>query len=856
MADETPSDRPARTLARPLVPLAAAFALGVALQPACGGAGLAWAAAAGLLLLGAGALAWGGWTRASRPLLVLGFAALGGQAMGLSDARLPPQHIHRLPEALLSASVELVGWVAVPPDPRPPEVRDSGDPERTRFVAEVTRLRLGDAWYPATGRARLTVVGPLPPLDYGEEVRGTFRLRHPRRFDNPGAFDYPAYLATQDIFLEGWSAEPLEVAPAGRGSPLLAAIFRLRAGLLRRFDAALPPAQAALLKAAVLGDRSGLTPAVSQAFLDSGTYHILAISGLNVSLLAGALFGLFRICRVSRRVAAAAAALLITGYAGLAGAGASVIRAVVMADVYLLAVVLDRRADLLNSLALSALALLWWNPRYLADAGFQLTFLATLGIVLILPRAERALARVPRPLRWLAESVAMTIAATAMTAPVLAATFNRLSPVGLLANIPIVPLSGLLTTLGTATGVSFLLGPGGIAPLTAASGWVADLLVGLAAWFAAWPGSSVRVFTPTAGMALVFYAGLACLLAAAPAAETPRRVVGRMAPWGAAVAALLLAWQIGAKLSGLPPGSGVRLHALDVGQGQALLLESAGVPPVLVDGGSLTGRFLDLGGRVIAPLLWHAWAGRLEIVVVTHDESDHTSGLPSLLRTVPVGEVWTSEERPHTPFGWWLSEYLRHRRIPHRVVTSDSPPRHWGEAVIQVLHPPPRPALAATSEPASRPNALSLVLRVAVGDQAALLTGDIGREEEASLLACRRDLAAGLLLVPHHGSRQASSPAFLDAVRPGVAVLSVGQRNPFRHPHPEVVARYRERGIRLLATSQAGAITANITPEGIRAWGRRGGTGEAGSGGVGEPGEHSGRGSGHGEEGSQVWESP
>jgi competence protein ComEC len=186
----------------------------------------------------------------------------------------PANHVSRVPDPYLSSPVPLEGWVVAPPDPRPAEARDTADPERTRFVVEITRLRLGETWVATAGQARLTVVGEPPDVAYGDEVRGTFRLRHPRRFDNPGAFDYPAYLATQGIFLEGWTREPVETVRASRGSTILAFVFHLRSLLLRRLSAAMPPPEAGLLKATVLGDRSGLSPEMNQAFLDSGTYHI------------------------------------------------------------------------------------------------------------------------------------------------------------------------------------------------------------------------------------------------------------------------------------------------------------------------------------------------------------------------------------------------------------------------------------------------------------------------------------------------------------------------------------------------------------------------------------------------------
>ena len=519
--DPPPPELPEPPPDRPLVPLALALCLGIACQHVLRLPLLLWTLAVLVTLLLAGGLWWLGARRLLLPVMTLSFACLGGQAMGQALFGQPANHVSRLPEAYLTSPVPLEGWVVAPPDPHPADLRDVADPERTRFIVELTRLRLGQTWVAAAGQARLTVLGEPPDVAYGDEVRGTFRLRRPRSFDNPGAFDYPAYLATQGVFLEGWTREPVETVTASRGSTILAFIFRLRALLLRRLDAAMPPPEAALLKATVLGDRSGLSPEMNQAFLNSGTYHILAISGLNVSILAGALFGLFRLLRASPRLAASASALLVTLYAALAGGSASVIRAAVMADTYLLAVILDRRADLLNTLALSALALLWWNPRFLFDVGFQLTYLATLGIVLVLPRCESVLARVPRPIRWTLESIVITLAATAMTLPVLASTFNRMAPVGILANVPIVPLSGLITGLGTAASAILLVTPTGLPWVNQINGWLVDLLLWMAQWFAAWPGSAVRVYTPTPGMLLAYYGIVTAWVVGRPPVSPP-----------------------------------------------------------------------------------------------------------------------------------------------------------------------------------------------------------------------------------------------------------------------------------------------------------------------------------------------
>jgi competence protein ComEC len=838
-ASDRGSPRPAAS--RPLVPLAAAFVLGIALEHWLELRPVGWTAALGLALVLGGGVWWTGVRRAVWPALILGFICLGGQAMSAALLGAPANHLSRLPETDLLSPVWLEGWVVGPPDPRPADARDAGDPERTRFVVEATRLRLGTAWVVVRGRARLTLLGEAPEIAYGDEIRGIFRLRVPRRFGNPGAFDYPAYLATQGIFLEGWTGEPLETVAAGRGSTVLAAIFRMRALLLRRLDAALPAPQAALLKATVLGDRSGLSPEVNQAFLDSGTYHILAISGLNVSLLAGTLFGLFRLLRASPRLAAAAAAILVTLYAALAGAGASVIRAAVMADAYLLAVILDRRGDLVNSLALSALALLWWNPRFLFDVGFQLTYLATLGILVILPRCDAALATLPRALRWTGESVAITLAATFMTLPILAGAFNRVAPVGILANLPIVPLSGLITALGTAACAILLVVPAGLSWLNQANAWLVDLLFATARWFAAFAWSSVRVYTPTPGMLVAYYfTATACLLALPPdpGQRPDGTAVGRTgvrwwARWlpaaGALLGALALGVQIGLRLWS-PPGPPVlRLTLLDVGQGESLFLAFPEGRRMLVDAGGLPGSRFDIGARVVAPFLLHEWVGSLDVLVLTHAQADHIGGAPAILRGFPVGEVW-SGDTPYSSIAFlWVQEYLRHRRIPLRILSAGSPEIRWGEATIQVLNPPPRahPALRLGTRPARgapfpglRSNDASLVLRLGIGTQAALLTGDVEREGELALLRRPAALRAQVLKVPHHGSRTSSSSAFLAAVRPEVALVSAGYRNRFNHPHPEIVERYHALDVRFFRTDLHGAIRVEMTTDGTQVRGQ------------------------------------
>jgi competence protein ComEC len=226
---------------------------------------------------------------------------------------------------------------------------------------------------------------------------------------------------------------------------------------------------------------------------------------------------------------------------------------------------------------------------------------------------------------------------------------------------------------------------------------------------------------------------------------------------------------------------------------------------------------------VIVPFLWHEWVGHLDVLALTHPQSDHIGGAPTILRTLSVGEVWTGAGPALSPTDVWIQEYLRRRRIPHRVVVAGDAPIRIGDAVIEVLHPgPERTTARGGTGRELRPNDRSLVLRVRVADQAVLLTGDLERDGEATLLHTGVALGAQVIKVPHHGSHRSSTEAFLRAVGPQAAVLSVGHRNPFRHPHPEVLARYQTLGIPLWRTDQNGAIYAEMQPGNTRVWGRRG----------------------------------
>jgi len=771
--------------ARPLLAVAGAFACGALIGQA--------ATVVGPILLGAAAstlvLAFLN-SRLSRIAVMAAALASGAGAAGIERAAYEHAPLRRW--AVTGEAGEtpiLVKGVAA---------ADGLDAQgRRSVVLDVDTLTAGGFERRVTGRARVEVAGTAAPegaprfdIADGDRVSVWATLREPRGFGNPGSFDVAANARRRGVHAFGYckSARLLRVLGPADVGWLRAAASRVRRWARRAFEAyMLPGPEQGLARAMVLGDRTAVDDETAEAFRVVGTYHILAISGAQVALVAGILAAVLAAGQARPAFSAVAIPLSLAFYSQLVGGDAPVVRAAVMAAVLVVGRAMDLDADLANLLGLAALVLLVHRPSAIADVGFQLSFGATLGILLLTPAFVE---RVPMlPLR-LELSLAASLAAQAAITPLLVFHFNRLAPAALLLNLVAVPLSAAVLLTGSLVLVAALVVPA-VAPWTGDVAWIAAHALLVSGRPGRWSALDVRAPAPGALGIAAYMAGLILLHRRRPAAGVALLVAGTVA------------FVLG---PGAAADGRMALTVLDVGQGDCLVLRSPLGRSYLVDAGGGFDTGLDMGEAVVGPYLWSQGVRRVEGVVVTHAHPDHAGGVPFLLRSFGVGEVWEGVA-PRRDRGYHaLQAALLDAAVGRRTVTRGVATT-WDDVVMRVVWPQP-----SGPPPWSTRNDDSIVLDVSYGAVHFLLAGDIEAGAESRLGPAR----AQVLKVPHHGSKSSSSPGFIAAVGPRVAVVSAGYRNRFGHPHPAVVERLTAAGIALYRTDRDGAVT--IATDGKSIW--------------------------------------
>jgi competence protein ComEC len=670
------------------------------------------------------------------------------------------------------------------------------------FIAEVSQADCEGRQLPGF-RAR--VYGGPAELARGDQVSGVADFAAAQLFRNFGAPD-PRPAAARSGVLASGGALSLVIEQRGFGPRYL--IDRARSRVRARIEATFPPLAVGMARALVLGEND-LDPDDDAAFRASGLSHLLAVSGTHlvfavVALVNALAFLLVRIEAFAASVHAARAAAasgigLALLYADFAGGSGSAFRAAYMLSIGFLVTAAGRRPSAVRCLAASMLIGAALDPLVACDVSFLLSVAATAGLIGIGPVLASLTVRVrPRPLAWLAASLATTLSAMLPCVPLLSLLSSEIGLAGLFANVLAGPVGELfalpLCLLHAVVGFWPGLERG-----VALAGGGALLIVRAIARLSA-EQSQLRFTLPVpSGFQLGLVAPV--LLAALVAARRGRRAACWLAALGCLIAGLLVL-ERAQRAAGSPRGRLVA-SVLDVGQGDSTLIDFPDGSLWLVDGGGFVGSPVDPGRSVILPELRSRRRRRVDVMVLSHPHPDHFMGLLSVLAAVDVGELWDTGQglaQGAGPAYARLQRLARERGV--RVLGPDElcGERQVGGVRVQVLAPCPH------FEPGWGANDNSLVIRLSWGARAFLFTGDAEHEAEARLVERGAELRADFLKVGHHGSRSSSTPAFLDAVAPRVATLSTGVRNRFGHPHPTTLQALAERGIVALRTDRSGAV--------------------------------------------------
>lgn len=763
--------------------MALALVCGLLAGEALGGATGIWGG--GAVAAGAGAWLVSGRRRSALALLAI---ALVGGCRFVEAERRAERRVRALRATAGGLQTDFVGRVLRAAEPagegehvlwmrgRPRQPGEPPGPELT------VRLRVRRSAAEPTRR--------LLALRRGDGVRVWCRLRLPRRLLNPGAPDPLRGLRATGADALGSVKTAWLLSPTGRGRPGPARLVDgVRVGLRRRLDRTLedsPAAARAVASAMMLGERGRLTPEVWRLFRDAGLAHLLAISGLHVGLLGALLVGSLRRAGLRPRGTLVAGGALLAALCFGVGAGSPVTRATGTAVLMLAGRAVGRDGEALNALALVAAVLMLDRPWSIWTPGFQLTFVAAGGILLLAPRVAETL---PGP-RWASNGPAVSIAAYLVTAPIVACHFQHLAPVGLLSNLLAVPLCAL-TLLGTLTGALLVDLPvvGPLAVGLARTG--PDLLLGLARGTANLPGLSGLPVAPPRGWLWVALGVATIALARASRAGRVAFVARR---------ALLLGLLL-LHLGPLPAGFGsFRVVVPDVGQGQAVLLRGPSGGFVVIDaGGSAGGRF-DAGERVVGPLLRRLGCRRIERLIVTHHHDDHAGGARALVREFEVGELMLGAGASREPGMGELVDAALRRGAAVVLAERGEGTRRAG-IPLRVLHPPRH-----RRDPPLGANDRSVVVLAGRAPHRLLVPGDLEGAGEAVLLAGEPRPRAEALVVGHHGGRGGSGERWLRAVSPRVALISAGRSNRFGHPSPAVLGRLRGRGVEIRRTDLEGML--------------------------------------------------
>jgi competence protein ComEC len=519
----------------------------------------------------------------------------------------------------------------------------------------------------------------------------------------------------------------------------------------------------------------------------SGLFHLIAISGAHIAIISYLLFGILKLFRTPKRLSYVILIFLLLFYALLVEGRASVFRAIIMSLAYLIGKLLWKNTRLLNTISFSAFFLLFINPFYLLDMGFELTFAATLSIILFFPRVLKFLPRLPLKI---SELFALSLTAQFGVLPFLTSSFNRVAFSSLLLNFAAIPLTGLIMAVGFVFLGCSLMSSFLAQAFAQALKFLINVFLLTSHLFDPFSLFSYRIPTPPLTVILGYFLFLFLLLVR-PGIKGQKLLT--FALFGIFLA-LLISYPFPANSS-----RALKLTFLDVGQGDSILVEFPGREKMLVDGGGIPDDSFDIGENVVSPFLWSKGIKKIDYLVLTHAHPDHMNGLKAVARNFKIGQYWETFSPPQSPAYEEIKNNLGPSVLKKRIFRGFR--QQEGDVKIEAIHPEEETPFVLEAS-----NDKSLVLRLSLGETAFLLAADIGLEAEREILEKNLNLQSQVLKSPHHGSKSSSSEAFLEKVGPLVVVITTGRGNLYGVPHQEILDRYKNMGARILRTDEEGAV--------------------------------------------------